>query len=117
MPGRCRPGEDGSSKVDPASRLTEPTEIAKTSQRARRAKQLASAARWKAEHPLQIWAHQALASAIKRGLVERKPCQICGKAEADGHHDDHMQPLAVQWLCRRHHRQLHAALRKQGEHG
>lgn len=117
MRGRRRPGEGDGSHVDPARRPREPTDIADTSQRVRRVKQLACAARWKAEHPREIWAQAALASAIKRGLIERKPCEICGKAEVDGHHHDYDQPLAVRWLCRRHHRQLHAELRKRGKHG
>jgi hypothetical protein len=117
MERKSRP-QAGDGFVDPLARgPSKPTDITTTSQRARRAKQRASAARWKAEHPLEIWAHQALASAIKRGLIQREACEICGKPEADAHHDDYHRPLAIRWMCRRHHLQFHAAQRKQERDG
>lgn len=64
-------------------------------------------ARWQAANPKARWAHMALASAIKRGLIERQPCEECGAEPTDGHHHDYDRPIAVRWLCRRHHRQLH----------
>jgi len=64
--------------------------------------------RWQAEHPKARWAHLALASALRRGLIEKGPCEVCGAVEVDGHHDDYDRPAVVRWLCRRHHRQLHA---------
>ncbi len=64
--------------------------------------------KWQAANPLARWAHLAFASALKRGLVERRPCEVCGSEPADAHHDDYQRPLAVTFLCRRHHRRLHA---------
>jgi hypothetical protein len=66
-----------------------------------------SQTKWNDAHPLALWAHNALRSAIRRGLIVRKPCEVCGAAETDGHHPDHDRPLAVRWLCRHHHRQVH----------
>jgi len=65
-------------------------------------------AKWQAANPKARWAHMALASAIKRGLIERQPCEKCGAVPTDGHHPDYDRPLAVVWLCRRHHRARHA---------
>lgn len=65
--------------------------------------------RWKVAHPLQVWSHRALDSAIRMGLVERQPCEVCGSLAVDGHHEDHSVPLAVRWLCRRHHKAAHRA--------
>lgn len=45
-----------------------------------------------------------LRSAIEMGLVTREPCSVCGGTPADGHHEDYLQPLVVEWLCRVHHR-------------
>jgi hypothetical protein len=64
-------------------------------------------AKWQATHPKEIWAHAALRSALKRGLLERLPCEICGAEPADGHHDDYDIPLRVRWLCRAHHKAVH----------
>lgn len=44
---------------------------------------------------------------VRRGKVKRKPCDICGDAHSEAHHSDYSRPLDVQWLCRKHHLQLH----------
>ena len=69
-------------------------------------------AKWQAKNPLARWAHVAFASALKRGLVERQPCEVCGAEPADAHHHDYQRPLAVTFLCRRHHCQLHSRDKK-----
>lgn len=66
-------------------------------------------AKWNDAHPKEIWAHNAVRSALRRGLIERGRCEVCGEEPTDAHHDDYDRPLAVRWLCRRHHQQLHAA--------
>ncbi len=63
--------------------------------------------RWKQANPQAAWAHMALRSAIRRGLIQREPCEVCGAEGADGHHDDYDKPMQVRWLCRRHHRLFH----------
>lgn len=67
--------------------------------------------RWNAAHPLEMWAHASLRSAIKRGLIERKPCQACGAPETHGHHSDYLRPLDVTWLCPLHHKREHRRMR------
>lgn len=78
-------------------------------------KQLSPQAKWNTENPKAMWAHAALRSAIKKGLIQRGPCEVCGVehgqdgAIVDGHHDPERydEPLAVTWLCRLHHRHAH----------
>ncbi|RWN28904.1 MAG: hypothetical protein EOR95_22960 [Mesorhizobium sp.] len=70
-----------------------------------------SQARWNNAHPLERWAHSALRSALRKGLVVRGECEVCGAPETDGHHHDYDRPLAVRWLCRLHHRREHARLK------
>ena len=65
-------------------------------------------ARWRSRNPKKVWAHACLQSAIRRGLIERRPCEICGNPQTDGHHDDYDKPMRVRWLCRAHHKALHA---------
>lgn len=82
---------------------------------------LSPQAKWNIENPKAMWAHQALRSAIRRGLIEREPCEVCGAehgingAVIHGHHDDYGQPMAVRWLCMLHHRQHHAAEKQEGK--
>ena len=55
----------------------------------------------------RVW----LCSNVRRGKIKRLPCEICGAEPAEGHHDDYDKPLEVRWLCFRHHRELHKAMR------
>jgi len=81
----------------------------------RRAKGGTPQARWRERHPLEVWAHAATRSAIRRGLLTRQPCEVCGAEPADAHHEDHTAPLAIRFLCRRHHSRLRAATRRAGK--
>jgi hypothetical protein len=67
--------------------------------------------RWADSHPLERWAHAALRSALRKGLVTPQPCEVCGQP-GEAHHDDYMKPLDVHWLCRLHHRRRHAEMRR-----
>jgi hypothetical protein len=39
--------------------------------------------------------------------IEKQPCEVCGKAEAEAHHDNYDKPLEVRWLCFECHRKWH----------
>lgn len=55
---------------------------------------------------------------IKRGLLIKYPCEICGKKEVEAHHEDYNKPYEVRWLCREHHRDLHkTGIKKTSEGG
>ena len=62
---------------------------------------------WLAKNPARRKAQDAYRYALKVGKLTRLPCEVCGKAKADGHHTDYSKPLQVVWLCREHHRQAH----------
>ena len=70
--------------------------------------------KWDRANPKAKWAHRALASALRAGLIERGPCEVCGVvhgiegAVIHGHHDDYDRPMSVRWLCVLHHRQHHS---------
>jgi hypothetical protein len=68
---------------------------------------LSRQAAWQAANPKARWAHIALASALRRGLLQRQPCVVCGAEKVDGHHPDYDRPMDVVWLCRRHHHAVH----------
>lgn len=67
------------------------------------------------EKPIQFAANRALNNAIIRGEVERKPCEVCGEPESEGHHWSYEEKhwLDVQWLCRKHHAAEHRRLRRE----
>ncbi|RWN11464.1 hypothetical protein [Mesorhizobium sp.] len=68
--------------------------------------------KWAADHPLEVWAHYCLKVALKRGLIEREPCEVCGDPQTDGHHHEgYHQPMSVKWLCRLHHKAEHRRLK------
>lgn len=60
-------------------------------------------------------AHKTVRDAIRDGILERKPCEVCGSNERiHAHHDDYSNPLDVKWLCQKHHNERHNELRKAG---
>lgn len=61
----------------------------------------------RASKDLSQTAYGRLDRAIKKGVIQRKPCEVCGDPNSDGHHEDYSQPLKVRWLCRSHHAKLH----------
>ncbi len=51
---------------------------------------------------------------IKKGILIKGNCKVCGKNEnVEAHHEDYGKPLEVIWLCRIHHRELHNGLKVQ----
>ncbi len=51
-------------------------------------------------------ARNALNTAIYRGKLIRKPCEVCGDSKTEGHHHKGYERefwLDVRWLCKRHH--------------
>jgi hypothetical protein len=56
----------------------------------------------------------AVGRAIRSGQLSVMPCEVCGKVrtakrrrEIVAHHPDYNYPLAVMWLCSKHHLEWH----------
>jgi len=62
------------------------------------------------ERVRRIAARELVADAVRSGRLKREPCERCGEAKVEGHHDDYSHPLSVRWLCRTHHREVHREL-------
>lgn len=62
---------------------------------------------WRRANPLKYSAHLAVQRALATGRLQRLPCEVCGRARVDAHHDHYDRPLEVRWLCRSHHVKLH----------
>jgi hypothetical protein len=78
-------------------------------ERAQRPARKAAAQRYLKERrpPEKRRANIAVGNAIRDGRLLRQPCEVCGAAKAEAHHDDYTRPLDVRWLCRKHHLEHH----------
>lgn len=74
----------------------------------------ASIKRWAAAHPDRKRAASAVSNAIRDGKLI--PWPVCALPECSGkpqgHHPDYSRPLDVVWLCIKHHKEVHAMVRK-----
>lgn len=70
-----------------------------------RGRDIARARRLK--EPEKVRARVAVSKALAAGQLVRGPCEVCGAAHVEGHHDDYSKPLVVRWLCPLHHREEH----------
>jgi hypothetical protein len=59
------------------------------------------------KHPEKINARIKTRAAIKKGVLTRQPCKVCGNPKVEAHHDDYSKPFDVRWLCHKHHREVH----------
>ncbi|TIW20348.1 MAG: hypothetical protein E5V65_08480 [Mesorhizobium sp.] len=108
--------EAGPLRTEPAFKIevVEPVEL---KQRGRKAQDgFTPQQRWQKANPLARWAHIATSSAIRKGILVRECCAVCGSPKTDFHHDPRFydQPLRGTWLCRRDHVAEHRRLRQEG---
>ena len=62
---------------------------------------------YRKRNPEKFLAGNLLRNAVRRGEIQRKPCEECGDTKSHGHHPDYSKPLEVKWLCVKHHMQIH----------
>ena len=65
---------------------------------------------WREKNALKDLAHDLVGRAVKKGILIRKPCHVCGNTPSIAHHEDYQKPLAVIWVCRFHHSEAHKKL-------
>jgi len=69
--------------------------------------------KWRENNVDKRRAHHLVQTAVSNGSLIRQPCCVCGSVEKiEAHHDDYTKPLEVMWLCKLHHGQRHADLRR-----
>lgn len=76
--------------------------------------------RYQLKAPERRAAHVALGNAVRDGRVIPWPvCAIpeCACETVHAHHPDYSRPLDVVWLCSSHHREAHALVTQQPNHG
>lgn len=65
------------------------------------------ASRRRSKHPQKERARRLVAQAIRKGELNRQPCERCGDQKSQAHHSDYRKPFQIKWLCFVHHRQEH----------
>ncbi len=64
------------------------------------------------EHKMKQGVQSKLNRAIAQGKMKRLPCAICSNPKSEGHHIDYTKPYEVIFLCRLHHKGLHAQINR-----
>lgn len=61
------------------------------------------------KYPFKRRAHIYVNRALKKGLIEKLPCEICGSPISTAHHDSYEPArwLEVRWFCHEHHMEWH----------
>lgn len=63
---------------------------------------------YRARNKEKTKAQNQLNYAVRKGLIERQPCETCGTSERiHAHHHDYSEPFDVQWLCYKCHKKAH----------
>ncbi len=66
----------------------------------------------------KISARKAVACALKTRRLTKGPCAICSTNNSvEAHHPDYTKPLAVEWYCTVHHKEVDALKHKEENHG
>lgn len=73
----------------------------------RKAARIRNSRHYEVRSPIKTAARVQVRDAIRRGLIERQPCESCGASRAQAHHDNYGKPLDVRWLCTTHHAEWH----------
>jgi hypothetical protein len=63
---------------------------------------------YRLRNPQKTKAQNQLNYALRKGVVFRGPCEVCGSEEkVHAHHHDYSKPLDVHWLCFICHKKAH----------
>lgn len=72
-----------------------------------KAKRAETLLKYKTQHPERYAARVLVGNYVRDGKLRKLPCEMCGNAKSEAHHEDYSKPLQVRWLCRKHHAELH----------
>lgn len=58
-------------------------------------------------YPERVEARNIAWTALQKGLLVKRPCEVCNNPDTQMHHDNYNKPLEVKWLCKSCHKNLH----------
>jgi hypothetical protein len=90
---------EGRKKVSEYERFRRKTEH-------RREKCLIYQKKIRALYPEKYKSRNAVSNAVRDERLIKNPCEICGDPKSEANHSDYSKPLAVRWLCFKHHREV-----------
>lgn len=70
---------------------------------------------YRLRHRVKDLARAQVHNSIKRGVLVKLPCEVCGSSKVEAHHCDYLKPLDVMWLCNKHHSLWHRHLKAYDE--
>jgi len=44
---------------------------------------------------------------LKKGIIQKQPCIVCGKHDVIAHHEDYSRANDAIWICEEHHKKYH----------
>jgi len=62
---------------------------------------------WRNSNPEKVKAQQLLQYAVKKNVIQKEHCKVCGNNKTVAHHVDYSRPLNVIWLCQQCHKNVH----------
>ena len=68
--------------------------------------------KYRETHPKKKYAQGAISRAVKKGIVIKTACFVCGSEKVEAHHPDYSSPLDVIWMCDKHHKETHVLCRE-----
>jgi hypothetical protein len=72
----------------------------------RKQQALAAQARGRLNYPERTKAYRIVHTALLNGTLIKLPCEVCGNPKTQAHHENYSNPLAIRWLCFKHHREF-----------
>jgi len=64
-------------------------------------------------YPERVHARNLLDKAVRQGKITRLPCEVCGNPKTEAHHENYSKPFDVQWLCKKHHNEIHGGIKNE----
>lgn len=62
---------------------------------------------YRLNNPEKVRAHKAVYRAVRKGILKKSTCEVCGTDKVHAHHNNYDLPLKVNWLCPVHHKAIH----------